>query len=165
VVPVSPILQKLLLGLTILLLVLVIAIPVSIILGSASKPNIATAMYISMFPQVANNNPEPLLGHSFIRSADGNVTLLPAKAVSVRGFQVGNTVNVIYMGGRDDAKLDTLGILVRKSSGPAIRQTYQKPTLNQKYPFPNMGTDGLDDILVTGTFTDGSQQILLMTEV
>jgi hypothetical protein len=160
----SPILQKLLLGCTILLLVLVIAVPVSMILGSAPKQNLATEMYVSMFPQVANDNPEPLLGHSYIMS-DGNVTLLPVKDVKVRGFQVGNTVNVIYMGGRDDAMLGSLTILIRKSTGAALRQTYPKPALNSRYSYPNMGTAGLDDIAVTGTFSDGSQQILLMTEV
>jgi hypothetical protein len=161
----SPLFQKLLLGFTIVLLVLAIGIPASMILAGSPKTDLASALYVSMFPDVADNNPTPLLGHSFIRSAGGNLTLMPAKRVSVRGYQVGNTVNVMYLGGLDDPELSSLDILVHKSGGQALLQKYPKPTLNRKYTYPNMGTAGLDDILVTGTFTDGSQQILLMTEV
>jgi len=161
----SPIFQKLLLSLTILFLLAVVIVPAFMIIEEGTKPDVAVAMYISMFPPVSDTSPADLLGHSFVRSAGGNVTMLPAKDVSARGYQIGTTVNIIYLGGRDDAKLDSIVILVQKSGGQAFRQSYAKPTVNEKYPFPNMGTDGLDNILVTGTFRDGSEQILLMTEV
>ncbi len=156
--------QKVALAFTIGVLVLVIALPVFHIVGNPSKQDTVAQMYVSMFPQVGENNAEALLD-SFITAPDGSLTLLPAKDISVRGYLIGTTVRIIYLGGRDDALLSSIGIFIHRSGGQVLEQMHPKPELDEQYTFTNLGNPGPDEILVLGIFTDQSQQVLLTTSV
>jgi hypothetical protein len=156
--------QKLFIGFSVVLLILVIAVPVYHILNHSQGPDLTVQMYVSMFPELANNNPEALVD-SFILSPDGSLTLLAAKDVSVRGYLIGNTAKIMYMGGRDDAELTSLNIQLRKSGKLVLNQTHPKPSINQQFTFQNVGANGPDEIIVIGNFRDNSQQILLTASV
>ena len=54
---------------------------------------------------------------SFIVLPDGSLTLLEAKDVTVRGYLINNIARIIYLGGRDDAKLNSLDIQLRNFRG------------------------------------------------
>ena len=99
---------------------------------------------------------------SFIVLPDGSLTLLEAKDVTVRGYLINNIARIIYLGGRDDAKLNSLDIQLRNSGELVLQQLLPKPTVNQQFTFTNVGGDnGPDQIIVIGNFKDNSQQILL----
>ena len=118
--------QKVALAFTIGVLVLVIALPVFHIVGNPSKQDTVAQMYVSMFPQVGENNAEALLD-SFITAPDGSLTLLPAKDISVRGYLIGTTVRIIYLGGRDDALLSSIGIFIHRSGDRFLSRCTQNP--------------------------------------
>lgn len=103
---------------------------------------------------------------SFILLPDGSLTLFAAKNVAVRGYLIGNTARIIYLGGKDDAELISLDIQLRNSGELVLHQMLPKPTVNQQFTYSNVGgANGPDEIIVIGNFKDNSQQILLTSSV
>jgi hypothetical protein len=157
--------QKIFIGFTVVLLIVVIAVPAYHIINHSQGQDLTVQMYVSMFPELASNNPEAMVD-SFIVLPDGSLTLLPAKDVSVHGYLIDNTARIIYLGGRDDAELTSINIQLRNSGQFVQNQMLPKPTINQQYTFPNVGgARGPDEIIVVGTFKDTSQQILLTASI
>ncbi len=132
--------QKIFIGFTVVLLIVVIAVPVYHILNHTPGQNLSVQMYVSMFPELASNNPEAMVD-SFIVLPDGSLTLLEAKDVTVRGYLINNIARIIYLGGRDDAKLNSLDIQLRNSGELVLQQLLPKPTVNQQFTFTNVGGD------------------------
>jgi hypothetical protein len=157
--------QKIFIGFTVVLLIVVIVVPAYHILNHSQGQDLTVQMYVSMFPELASNNPEAMVD-SFIVLPDGSLTLLAAKNVVVRGYLIGNTARIIYLGGKDDAELTSLNIQLRNSGELVLHQLLPKPTINQQYTFPNVGgANGPDEIIVIGNFKDTSQQILLTASI
>ena len=157
--------QKFFIGFTIILLVLVIAVPVYHILNHSTGQIFPCRCIVSMFPELVSNNPEAMVD-SFIQLPDGSLTLLTAKNVVVRGYLIGNTARIIYLGGRDDSELTSLNVQARKSAEIVLNKIIPKPTINQQFTYPNVGgANGADEIIVIGNFRDTSHQILLTASV
>ena len=156
--------QEITLAGALIVLVMVTIYPVLHLMAPVPVSDPGSKGYVTLVPPLTDNNPEAGLT-SFIAAPNGSEILLPAKAVTVRGFLVGSTARIIYLGGRDNAQLSGLDIVLYQSGAPVLQQSYPKPAVNQQYSFPDMGTPGPDEIEVLGSFGDRSQQVLLTASV
>jgi hypothetical protein len=70
------------------------------------------------------------------------------------------TIYVTYQGGQDAAKLTSLKVVINNHD-PVI---WNSPKIGESRAFRE-GTSGKDNIVVTGTFSDGSTQVVMDTNL
>ena len=98
-------------------------------------------------------------------------TVKSTKSAAATANQEASAVFVTYQGGADNAALDHYSISVLPAGNATIPaqcsgQTKNLPnTVGNITAITSCGTAGQDRVTVTGTFTDGAQQVILDTYV
>jgi len=85
------------------------------------------------------------------------------KSIGVTAKQNGDDVIVTYMGGPDHASLTGLAVTItcgNTSGTGCTADTNLGTTVGASYTYPGAGTPDQDRVLVTGTFGDGSSQVI-----
>ena len=121
---------------------------------------------------------------AFVFGAAGNIQKTKTVAATVQ--QNENDISVTYQGGTDDSSLSYMNITLPKSTTCAGVYTTadmaggtiatgglveddataaEKPNVGAVYILEDCGTTGRDRLVITGRFTDGSDQVILDTTV
>jgi flagellin-like protein len=114
---------------------------------------------------------------TFVFGMSGNIT--KTRIISTSVSQTGNDILITYQGGQDDPTVQWLNVTVGNlnrnttilSSGgvyptaitPAT--TGAKPGVGSTYRLIGAGTSGQDKVVVVGHFTDGTEQVILDSNV
>ena len=134
----------------------------------ASYNGVVTTVSNAQFPQLGWDVPPDIINATIHNPQFSQAAAMAAyearKQVTVSGYQVGDKVIFTYEGGPDDKLLVALTFRLTDSVTLATSLfPYGKPAIDQKYTFTTGDTD-LMTIQVNGTFSDGTQQVLLLTQ-
>ena len=89
------------------------------------------------------------------------------KNVAATARAVGNNIVVLWNGGPDNAMVNNYSISVYTGNSTPINETVQVPgnIVGNSTTLIGWNSPYNDHVIVTGTFTDGSQQVILDTYV
>jgi len=102
---------------------------------------------------------------AFVFGMAGNVS--KTRSIAVTAQKSGQNILVTNNGGPDVADLSSFNVSVAYNNGSTGNPTGLMNTVGSSIKFPN-GTNpagGKDHVIVTATFTDGTQQVVLDTFV
>jgi FlaG/FlaF family flagellin (archaellin) len=84
------------------------------------------------------------------------------KSVAATARQMGTQIIVTWQGGQDNAMVSSYNISVLNSSGSTANSYFLPPNVGNSTILGNgIGTPSNDHIVVVGSFTDGTQQVVL----
>ena len=87
------------------------------------------------------------------------------KSVAATARQIGSNIIVTWQGGPDNAMVSNYTIVVATGNSSPVNKTLQVPgnLVGNATTLTGYGTPYPDHTIVVGTFTDGSQQVILDT--
>ena len=86
-------------------------------------------------------------------------------AINVTASKSGSEIDIQYNGGTGAADLTNLQVHIYNHNGDSVSRTITGPMVGTVYRFLYIGTLNADRVNVVGTFQDGSQQTVLLTDV
>jgi hypothetical protein len=96
---------------------------------------------------------------------DTTVTGHLRTAVNVTAEKTQGSVIIRLDGGVDAASLTSLNVRITNYDGNVVQRTIAYPEIGKPYEIPYRGYSNAAKINIIGTFSDGYQQTLLMTDL
>ena len=96
---------------------------------------------------------------------DTTVTGHLLMAVNVTAEKTQGSVIIRIDGGSDAASLTSLDVRITNYGGVIVQRTIPSLEIGKPYEFPYRGYSNAAKIDIVGTFSDGYQQTLLMTDL
>jgi hypothetical protein len=96
---------------------------------------------------------------------DTTLTEHPRMAVNVTAEKTQSSVIIQIDGGSDAASLISLNVGITNYDGTIVQRTIPSLEIGKPYEFPYRGYSNAAKINIVGTFSDGYQQTLLMTDL
>jgi hypothetical protein len=118
----------------------------------------------SQSPPVAPVTPTPAAVSVDILP-DTTLTEHPRMAVNVTAEKTQSSVIIRIDGGSDAASLISLDVGITNYDGTIVQRTIPSLEIGKPYEFPYRGYSNAAKINIVGTFSDGYQQTLLMTDL
>jgi flagellin-like protein len=102
---------------------------------------------------------------AFVFGMAGSVT--KTKTVAATAKQVGNDIILTWQGGQDNAYVSFYNVTIRDlyQRPSPLQATGFPPIVGNSTPFPNLGTNANDHVVVAAVFSDGNTQVILDTYV
>jgi len=96
---------------------------------------------------------------AFVFGMAGNIQ--KTKVVAATAQQTGTNISVTWQGGADNGACSTFNITVAGAMAIPLWTSQAQPCQVGRSVQVNGGTAGQDHVVVTATFNDGSQQVIL----
>jgi hypothetical protein len=114
---------------------------------------------------VPSTTPVPTATTAMI-TAPITTTVTPVQMqINVTAWKSESEIDVQYNGGANGSNLTNLQIHIYNHNGDSVSRTITGPVIGTIYRFLYIGTLNADRVNVVGTFQDGSQQTVLLTNV
>jgi len=115
-------------------------------------------------PSAGPGTPAPT-GGAVVILPDTTATQHPQMAVDITATETTNEVVIQVHGGKDAAALASLNVRITNYDGPPIQRTILSPEIGKPYSIQYYRNANADRVNIVGTFSDGFQQTLLMTNM
>jgi len=115
-------------------------------------------------PSAAQGSPAPT-GGAVVILPDTTATQHPRMTVDIAATETTSEVVIQVHGGKDAAALTSLNIRITNHDGTTVQRTILSPGIGKPYSIQYYRIANADRVNIVGTFSDGYQQTLLMTNM